>query len=53
MPIYTVVKKFLPRILLALLILALGVGFAFGIYFVGFKIILYVIHEIAAAIKSA
>jgi hypothetical protein len=43
----------LSRILLALLILVLGVGFVCGICFVGFKIILYVIHEIAVAIKSA
>ncbi len=53
MSIYSVIIKFLPRILLALLILAIGVGLVFGIYFVGFKIIIYVIHEIATAIKSA
>jgi hypothetical protein len=53
MSIYSVIIKFLPQILLALLILAIGVGLVFGIYFVGFKIIIYVIHEIATAIKSA
>lgn len=41
------------RVLVALLILGVCAGITIGIYFISFKIVLYVIHEIAAAIKSA
>ena len=41
------------RVLIVLLTIGVCACITIGIYFIGFKIVLYVIHEIAQAIKSA